>query len=214
MLKILGRANAYNVQKVLWFLEELSVEYEHINVGSLPGELDTGLFLSMNPNARIPVIQDGELFIWESNTIIRYLASSYGNGIYSLGEPAERTFIERWMDWELATLQPDFISLFWGYYRTPENNRNDKEITCFAKRCEMNLSVLNSHLKNTPYVANGRFSVADVCVGTSFYRYQNMGLDVRIPIHVNRWYERLIERPSFQSIIMVEFDELKGRLEF
>jgi len=214
VLKVWGRPNAYNVQKVLWALEEMGPCYEHINVGGLVGELDTREFRTMNPNGRIPVIQDDDLYVWESNTIIRYLASKYGASDLWVEDAAERTFVERWMDWELASLQPDFLSLFWGYYRTPEPQRDKEQIEYYRVRCKSNVGVLESALRTNPYVAGEGFTIADICVGTSFYRYLNMGLEARIPSNVGDWYQRLSERPSFQKVVMVSFDELRGRLEY
>lgn len=118
MLRVWGRRSAYNVQKVLWTVGELGLPYEHIDVGSLAGQLDTPEFLAMNPHGRIPVLADGETVVWESNSIVRYLSAAYGGALWA-AEPAERSLAERWMDWELATLQPDFLALFWGFFRMP-----------------------------------------------------------------------------------------------
>jgi len=214
MLKVWGRSNAYNVQKVLWLLDEISLNYEHINVGSNKGDLNTEAFLSMNPNARIPLIEDNELIVWESNTILRYLASEYDSNRYCYSSPAERTNIERWMDWELATLQPDFISLFWEFYRTPKEQRNKEKINHYLNRCHNNISILNKHLKNRKYLAGSLFTIADIAVGTSFFRYYNMGVTVEEFENVNIWYQHLFNRDSYQKTIALPFDELKGRLEF
>ena len=79
MIKLWGRKNAYNVQKVLWSLQELAIDFQHRDVGSHPGDLDTKEFRAINPHGRIPVIQDGDQIIWESNTIVRYLYRHYGD---------------------------------------------------------------------------------------------------------------------------------------
>lgn len=214
MLKIWGRPNAYNVQKVLWFVDELGIEYEHINIGSIAGELENEAFLAKNPNGRIPVIQDDSLYVWESNTILRYLASTYGNQLFWVEDAAERTLVERWMDWELASMQPDFLALFWAYYRTPENQRDHSKIQYYIKRCDRDLTILNGHLENNPYLAGPTLSMADITVGTSFYRYFNMGIEVPALSNVRSWYRRLCDRPAYQKNIMRPFGELKGRLEF
>lgn len=214
MIKIWGRSNAYNVQKVLWFLEEIAIDYEHCDIGSVPGDLDSEEFQTMNLHGRIPVLKDDELYVWESNTILRYLASEYGREAFWSGSSSSRTYYERWMDWELATLQPDFISLFWEYYRTPNQQRNIDKIDYFSKRCQKNMGILNEHLKENLYLAGSIFSIGDVAVGTSFYRYYNMGLKVPEFEYVDSWYKRLCERASYKKIIAVSFEELKGRLEF
>jgi glutathione S-transferase len=118
MIELWGRKNAYNVQKVLWILGELALDYRHYDLGSDTGDLETPDFLALNPHARIPVMRDAGAVVWESNTILRYLAARYSGGDLWRQDPFERSLAERWMDWELSKLQPDFIELFWGFFRT------------------------------------------------------------------------------------------------
>lgn len=214
MLKIWGRANAYNVQKVLWFIDELALDFEHIDIGSQIGELERDSFRAMNPHGRIPIIRDDADYIWESNSILRYLAAAYGKAHYWSESPLERSFVERWMDWELATLQPNFLALFWGFFRTPEPQRDQRKIAHSIARCEKNLALLDKHLEQNSYLSGEFFTLSDVTIGTSFYRYFNMGIEAPTFSHINRWYQQLANRPAYQRNIMVSFDELKGRLTF
>lgn len=214
MLKIWGRASAYNVQKVLWFIDELGINYEHIDIGSVIGELESEEFLAMNPHGRIPVIQDNNLYVWESNTIIRYLAATFGKDSYWVADSAERTLVDRWVDWELASSQPDFISFFWAYYRTPEYKRDIVKIEYYKKRCEKNFSILNSQLLINRYVAGSEFSIADIALGTALFRYFNMDIEVVVLPNIYNWYQRLCDRSAFQKNICIPFGDLKGRLEF
>ena len=142
MLELWGRKNAYNVQKVTWMLAELGLEYVHHDVGSTAGDLDSAEFLALNPHARIPVLKDKDAIIWESNTIVRYLAASYAAGSLWSEDARQRSCAERWMDWELCKLQPDFIDLFWGYYRTPEQQRNNAVIEDSQDRCVADFQLL------------------------------------------------------------------------
>ena len=114
MLELWGRNNAYNVQKVTWMLAELNLDYRHHDVGSGAGDLDQPEFVQLNPHRRIPVLVDGERVLWESNSILRYLATRYRPGELLPQDPWPRSLVERWMDWELGRLQVDFIDLFWG----------------------------------------------------------------------------------------------------
>jgi len=214
MLRLWGRPNSYNVQKVIWFLDELSIDYENVNVGSTTGDLESAEFLSLNPLGLIPVIQDENQTIWESNTILRYIASKYGAKEFWSDNAFDRSKFERWMDWEATKLQPDFLGLFWGYYRTPENQRNLENIDRFKVRCQYNLAILDKVLKESIFVVGSKFSLADIVIGTSFYRYYNMGIDVPEYRNIRSWYQRLSERVSYQRKIAVPFKELRGRLEF
>ena len=214
MIKLWGRKNAYNVQKVLWTLHELKFDYIHHDVGSVPVDLETEEFLSRNPHARIPVISDNNELIWESNTIIRYLASSYSHGNLWNTDPVKRSRADRWMDWELATLQPDFIDLFWSYYRTPQDQHDLTAIGTSKKHCESHFQKLDQHLENNKYLAGDSFTMGDIPCATGLYRYLTMGLDVEQPPHVLAWYKRLSQRKAFQQCIVVPYDELKGRIQF
>lgn len=214
MIELWGRKNAYNVQKVLWTLHELELAYLHHHIGSTPGDLDTAAFLAINPHARIPVIFDSGEFIWESNTIIRYLVANYAGSRLWDTAPATRSHSDRWMDWELATLQPDFIELFWDYYRTPEESRDEAKILTAKKRCEGHFQKLDQHLFHKNYVAGHKFTMGDISCGTCLYRYFSMGLNIEKPTYVQDWYERLTKRDAYRECIMVPYQELKGRIQF
>lgn len=168
----------------------------------------------MNPHGRVPVLKDDQLVVWESHSILRYLAASYGAEQFWPASPAERSFSDRWMDWSLATLQPRFIKLFWSFYRTPENARNSNEIQMAADECDSCFRIMNDVLADSPYLGGENYSLADIPAGTSLYRYFEMGLDVPRHSNVVEWYSRLRGRPSFRRQIMVPFEELRGRLEF
>jgi glutathione S-transferase len=214
MIEIWGRANAYNVQKVLWLLAELELEYQHYDVGSVPGELDTLEFLAVNPHARVPVLRDKGSIIWESNTILRYLAATYGADQFWPTDAFARSCAERWMDWELAKLQPDFIALFWGYYRTPVEAREQASIDAALQSCTRHFRQLDLQLEQGPYLAGDSFTMGDIPCAVCLYRYFEMGLAVERPPQVMQWYQRLAGRSAFRQTIMRPFQELKGRSEY
>jgi glutathione S-transferase len=211
---IWGRRCSFNVQKVLWTLDELGLPYEHRNAGGSFGGLDTPKFLAMNPHGKVPVIQDSSVVVWESNSIVRYLCESYGVGSLWQISPEARSLADRWIDWSATTLQPSFMKLFWGYYRTPANRRNDQEVETARAACLKHYRALDTHLSKQHYLAGDRFTMADIPAGTSLYRYFTMGVDVEQPHEVMAWYARLRDRPAFQTHIMVPFDALFARLAY
>jgi glutathione S-transferase len=211
---IWGRRCSFNVQKVLWTLDELGLPYEHRNAGGSFGGLDTPEFLAMNPHGKVPVLQDGSVVVWESNSIIRYLCASYGVGSLWQISPEARSLSDRWIDWSATTLQPSFLKLFWGYYRTPTDRRNHQEIEAARTDCLMHYRKLNAHLSKQLYLAGDRFSMADIPAGTTLHRYFTMGVEVEQPHEVMNWYVRLQDRPAFQKHIMVPFDALFARLAY
>ena len=214
MLEIWGRRSAYNVQKVLWAVAELGLDFAHVEAGGAAGGLDTPGFRAMNPHGRVPVLVDGDATLWESNAIVRYLAARHGAGSLWAEDPAERSLADRWMDWELATLQPAFMDLFWGYYRTPEPRRNARAIDAARARCAELYGLLDVHLAGRAFLAGDAFTMGDVPAGTSLYRYFEMGIEAPALPHVRRWYARLCERPAYRENMMQPFEELRGRLAF
>lgn len=214
MLKIWGRPDAFNVQKVLWLIDELGLAHEHIPLGGAFGGLDEPAFRAMNPHGKVPVIDDGGRVIWESHAIIRYLAVRHGAGGLWPEDAFARSQCDRWMDWSLATLQRDFMDLFWGYYRTPEAARDLPLIVRATERCAQHFALLDRHLSEQPFLAGAAFTMADIPAGTSLHRY--FGLDLERPSvpRVERWFDRLAARPAYRSRVMQPFDHLFGRAEF
>jgi glutathione S-transferase len=215
MLKVWGRRSSFNVQKVLWLVGELGLEHEHIPAGGGFGRLDEPAFRAMNPHGRVPVIEDGDATLWESQTILRYLAAKYGQGKFWSPDPVERGRVEGWMDWSATSLQPDFLNgVFWGYYRTPEAQRDWPAIDKSLARCTEHFQLLDGVLSSQPFLAGERLTLADIPAGTSLYRYFELDIEHPEVPNVSAWYERLQQRPAYREHVMIPFAELRGRLDY
>lgn len=215
MLKIWGRRSSFNVQKVLWLVGELGLAHEHIPAGGGFGRLDEPAFLALNPHGRVPVLQDGDALVWESHTILRYLAARDSGGGFWLDDPADRSRVEGWMDWSQTSLQPDFLNgVFWGYYRTPEAQRDWPAIHRSLARCVEHFRLLDRILATRPFLMGDELSLADIPTGTSLYRYFELDIERPELRHVTTWYERLQLRPAYREHVMVPFADLRGRLEY
>jgi glutathione S-transferase len=215
MLRIWGRRNSANVQKVMWAVGELGLAHEHIDAGGSFGGLDTEEFGEMNPNRRVPVIDDGGTIIWESHTIVRYLASKYGAGTLWPEDPGIRAQSDMWTDWTLAELQPAFLSgVFWNFYRTPEDQRNWPLIRQGIARSALLFRLLDRHLSRREFIGGTTLTFGDIPAGAQLYRYYNLEIDRPELPYVEAWYERLQEREAFRTHVMVPFDDLYGRLTF
>lgn len=216
MLNIYGRVSSYNVQKVLWLADELSLDYQHIPAGGEHGGLDTPEFLALNPGGRIPIIEDEDTCIWETHAILRYLAAQYGSHGFRRESPAAQSFIDRWVDWSLSELEPAFFGgIFWGYYRTPDTQHDQKAIAKAIKRCDQLYQRLDDQLDSQPWLSGDTLGLADIPTGTTLYRYFEMDGIPRLELpNVRRWYEQLQARPSYQQHVMRPFDDLKGRLAY
>lgn len=123
MLKIWGRKNSSNVRKALWIAHELGLDFESIDAGGAFGVVNEPHYRALNPNGLVPMLEDGDLVLWESNTIVRYLCAEYGQpqGWY-LDDPRQRALADKWMDWTTSSFAGPFRPLFWGLLRTPRSS--------------------------------------------------------------------------------------------
>ncbi len=215
MLTVWGRKRSFNVQKVMWLVGELGITHEHLPAGGDFGGLDTPAFLAMNPHGHVPVIRDGDVVVWESHAILRYLAAAYGQGRFWTDSPAERSQADRWMDWSQASLQPDFLmGVFWGFYRTPEHLRDMGAVAAKVARCAAHMLLLDRVLADRPYLAGAELSLADIPAGTALYRYFGLDIDRPSVPNVEAWYTRLQQCPAYGEHVMVPFEDLKAKLEY
>ena len=213
-VELWGRASAFNVQKVLWLLGELGLPFDHSQVGGAHGGLDVPEFLRMNPHGRVPVLRDGDTIVWESHSVLRYLAARYGSAALWPADLAARSHVDRWMDWSLASLQPAFMRLFWGYFRTPPDQWDRAGLKPAMEECDRFFLLLDSQLAGRAYLAGPAFSLADIPAGTALYRYFGMGLNVPRHRNVDAWYERLCAREPYRRAIMVPFEDLRARVDY
>lgn len=214
MLRVWGRRSSSNVQKVMWFVGELGIPHEHIPAGGPYGLVRDEKFKAMNPNGLVPVIQDDDMVLWESNAIVRYLAARYGRPQFWPDDPGERALADQWMDWAATTFQPSIVGLFWSYWRTPEKDRNLEAIRGFEGRTARELRLIDAVLGRHRYLVANGFTLADIPSGVHLYRYYTMGISIPKLPHVESWYARLQERPAYREHVMVSYEELRGRLTF
>ena len=215
MLRVWGRRSSFNVQKVMWLIGELDLAHEHIDAGGSFGGLDAPDFLAMNPHGRVPVIRDGEVVVWESHAILRYLAARDGEGRFWPDDAAARAMIDGWMDWSQTSLQPDFLSgVFWGFYRTPEDKRNWPAIRASLARCIRHFEKLDRLLEGRAFLLGDDLTLADITAGTSLYRYFELEIERPKLAQVERWYRTLRQREAFRTHVMIPFGELRGRLDY
>lgn len=205
MIKIWGRANSVNVQKVLWCCDELNVPYERVDAGGKFGGTREPGYLAMNPTALIPTIDDDGFILWESNTIVRYLCAKYGAATLWPQDPAARALADKWMDYQLGTLWVAFRPAFLGLVRTTSEERNMEEINASLENTAAALSILDIHLRGSEYVAGADLTMGDVALGPAVYRWLNMEIErPRLP-GLEAWHERLTARPTYQRNVMVSF---------
>jgi glutathione S-transferase len=202
MLKIWGRANSINVQKVLWCCGELGLQYDRIDAGNEFGVTKTPEYRALNPNALVPTIEDGDFQLWESNVIVRYLAQKDEHGRLLPADIKTRFDAERWMDWQATVFWPVLRPLFIELIRTPPAKR---DMAVIAKGETLSLAaaqILDVRLSDRTYLAGESFSMGDIPAATTVHRWYALNIHHPELPNLRRWYELMKQRPPFRTIVM------------
>jgi glutathione S-transferase len=199
MIKVWGRLNSVNVKKALWALEELGLKYERTDAGMQFGVVDTPEYRRMNPMGLVPTLEDDGFIMWESHTIVRYLADKYGKGVLRPMELEPRTVANQWMDWAF-TFQASVRDAFWNLIRTPAEKRDAKAIEASRVKSGQLIGILDAALQNRHYVA-GSFSMGDIPAGCEVQRWMRLPMERPKMPAVEAWFERLCARPPYKRIV-------------
>jgi glutathione S-transferase len=203
MIKIWGRNTSSNVQKAMWAVGELKLEHTRIDVGGAYGKTKEPAYLAMNPNALVPTLEEEEddgFTLWESNSIVRYLAGKHDKaGVWEPKDAHARALASQWMDWQLSVLGPAITPAFWGLIRTPEDKRDMAAIKASQDKTVTAMLMLEGQLAKTPFVAGPAFSYGDIPVGVMCYRYRQLVPDRPKTPNLDRWYDAISKRKAFQD---------------
>lgn len=202
MLTILGRKNSSNVQKVLWLCGELAIPFQREDYGGPFGKTKDAAYLAKNPNALVPTIEDDGFVLWESNTILRYLANKHQATQLYPTDLRKRADVERWMDWSATALGPAITPMFLGLYRTPEPQRDKAAIEASRLRTADAIKLLDGHLADRSFVAGDGFSLADISMGMFVYRWFNFPIERPEYKNARAYYDRLAQRPAYKEHVM------------
>jgi glutathione S-transferase len=198
MLKIYGYALSINVRKVLWMCEELGLAFEREDWGGSFRSTSDPHFRALNPVGMVPVIDDDGVVVWESNTIVRYLAASRGRTDLLPSAPAPRAHVEQWMDWQASDFNNSWRVAFQALVRRNPAFQDPAAIEAsIGLICTM-VGVVDSQLARTgAYIAGEQFTVADVVIGLSLNRCRSIPMTRPQYRNADRYLERLQERTGF-----------------
>ncbi len=196
MITLWGRLNSLNVQKVVWCLEEIGAPYQRIEAGREFGVVDTSSYRAMNPNALVPTIKDGDLTLWESNAIVRYLCAKHPDAGFWPADPAARASGDRWMDWQQTSLNKALGPAFMHLVRTPPEARDMAAVEASRVATETQLEILDAALARSQWLGGDAFGLAEFAVGTQIHRWLNMPIQREPRPHVERWYAAFMHRPA------------------
>ena len=205
MITLWGRNNSTNVKKVRWTLEELDLPYSQILAGLEFGLNHDAEFLAKNPNGLVPLLIDDEteVTLWESNTIVRYLAAQYGLNRLWEERPAKRAQGEKWMDWANGTLSPVHRTILMGLVRTPAAQRDQAAIDAAIAEAEKLLAILDAELAHSAWLSGEAFGIGDIAVAPFIWNLLETVKHWQPHPHLQRWYQQLSRRPAYQNVVMI-----------
>jgi glutathione S-transferase len=200
MLQLLGKSSSINVRKLLWLCAELELPYQQEQWGSGFRDTNAPEFLALNPNAQVPVIRDGELVLWESNTICRYLAAKHGREDLLPSQPAARARVEQWMDWQATDLNSAWRYAFVALVRKSPGFSDPSAIAASASTWNRLMKLLDAQLARTgAYVLGETFTLADIVLGLSTHRWFMTPIERPELAAVSAYYDRLNQRAGFRA---------------
>ncbi|MGN6571358.1 MAG: glutathione S-transferase family protein [Pseudolabrys sp.] len=194
MIRILGRATSGNVQKVLFFLEEVGLKYVREDYGRQFNNTNTDAYRKLNPNMKVPTLVDGDLSSWESNTILRYLAATHAPQLTGT-TPAEKTYVERWMDWMLASLNTPYLAMFKDA-KKPDAERA-ADFAAQSADLVAQLKILDGHIAGKQWFALDRFSLAEIALAPVVKRCLEFPIERPELAELMRWIKAVEARPAF-----------------
>jgi len=199
MLRILGRANSFNVRKVLWVCDELGLPFEREDWGRGYQPTSDPRFLELNPIGLVPAVVDEGIVLRESNTIVRYLATKHGAEELYPRHPVKRAHVEEWMDWANYETSISLRGAFLGGMLDDPPWNNAWFIEQGRSQITKEVGQLDGHLKQSgPYVVGGTFTIADIPIGLVVNRWFCLNFERPQYPAVAAYYDRLTERPGYR----------------
>lgn len=212
MLKLWGRPTSARTQKVLWTLAEIGLDFEfilasatmgpggHVSKGNKPfGIVDTTEYRAKNPTGKVPTIDDDGFVLWESNSIVRYLAMQYAPDLLYGNDVRTFASASRWLDWENNELLPPQHEMVMHLVRLPADRRDPHELEKARQDFLKHLQVAEDQLGRTAHIAGDRFTYGDIPLGIRVHRWHLFGLESPAMPNIMRWYQKIMERPAFHQ---------------
>ncbi|WOF42998.1 glutathione S-transferase family protein [Sphingopyxis indica] len=199
MLKIWGHPAAPNVAKVLWTCGELGLEFELIPTGGPHGGLDNPEYRRLNPNGRIPTLDDNGFVLWESHAIMRYLARrERAEELYPV-EARSVARVDQWLDWQgshLAQAVRDLVRMTIKATTPPAKDA----LARAEAEADTHFGMVDALLQEQPHIAGDAFTLADIPIGVAVYRWTTLPVArAKLPALMD-WYEQVVSRPGAEFL--------------
>jgi glutathione S-transferase len=198
MIRLLGRQTSGNVQKVLFMLEEIGLKYVREDYGRQFNNTNTDAYRKLNPNIKVPTLVDGDVVIWESHTILRYLAALHAPKLTG-ATAVERSYVERWMDWNLGALNTPYVAVF----KDAKKPAGERAADFAAQSADLvaQLKILDGFIAGKPWFALDQLTVADICLAPIVTRCLAFPIEKPALPELTRWMKAIEARPAFSVAV-------------
>lgn len=212
MIEILGRNTSVNVQIVMWAVSELGLTHKRHDIGGAFGGNDSQDYLLINPNGLVPVMKDGDLSMFESAAIVRYLSHQYGDQSFYPRDPKKRAMGDMWAEWIKTTFSPLLLmNIFYPLVRFDPALLDQKALDQASVEMEKLAIMLDNALGQGPWIAGDNMTHADILIGSMLYRYYELDFNRANTPNIDAYYSRLKAREAYQENVMVSFDSLRWK---
>lgn len=195
-----GRMSSINVRKVVLCAQLLELPLERIDAGLAFGVVDTDDYRRLNPNRLVPLLQDGDFSLWESNVVVRYLCRRTGSALYPRDLQAQFD-AERWMDWQQTTLNRAGGAAFLQWIRTPVDQRNLQAIAQSVAATEPLFQMLDDHLARQAFMAGDALTMADIPIACEVHRWWGLPQPRPVWPNLERWYAHWLALPASRGVL-------------
>lgn len=199
MLQLWGRLSSINVRKVVLCAQVLGIELQRSDAGLAYGVVDTPGYRALNPNGLVPLLQDGDFTLWESNAIVRYLCAR-ADKLYP-SDLQQRFNAERWMDWQQTTLNPAGSPGFKQWIRVAPDQRNASVIAQSVAATEPLFALLDEHLSRHAFMAGDTLGMADIPIACEVHRWWGLPQPRPAWPHLERWYAGWLALPASRGVL-------------
>ena len=199
MIKLYGVPGS-RAMRSLWMLEELGVPYENIKTMFGTDSRQPEYLNKINPNGRVPAMQDGDVTLWESLAINLYLARKYDKGLWPKSVAGEgHTF--KWSIWAMTEAEEPVVTALVHRVFFPPEQRDPKKADEAAERFQIPLKVLEGELAGKTYLLGNDFTVADLNVASVLCWAPMASLDLSPAPNVAAWLTRCTSRPAYSKVM-------------
>jgi glutathione S-transferase len=210
-MHVLGRTTSINVQKVLWIINELDLPHDQQDLGGAFGGLDSDEYGAMNPTRKVPTLQDGDLVLYESNAIVRYLAANHGGGVMAGEDTAQAARADMWMEWYQNNLNPHITTLFHQTVRMPQADRDPAMKDRALAAMTDHLAIAEAQLAKTPFIVGERLTMGDIPLGACLHRYYTMQIDRPDLPRLAAYFDRLGQSQAYRRTVMTSYESLRAK---